>query len=124
MKKIPELYKGKDIYQERWKKSLSSGDYDLISSNLLDTQVKFFYNLYCNFILEEIKKKFTKKKLKQLRILEVGCGRGTASIFLAKKLKCDVLGIDFSENSIEIANKNAIRHNVKADFIISDLFDK
>ena len=41
---------------------------------------------------------------KNLRILEIGCGRGTASIYLSKKLNCKVTGIDFSENSIEIAS--------------------
>ena len=44
------------------------------------------------------------KKIKKLRILEFGC-RGTASIFLSKRLKCQIVGIDFSDVSIEIARK-------------------
>jgi len=123
LKKYPELNKSKDVYQSRWEKSLSSGDYDLLSTDNLDTQVKFFYDQYCNFILEKIKSSFSEKKLKKLRILEFGCGRGTASIFLSKRLKCPIVGIDFSDVSIEIARKNALKHNVNVDFFVADIFD-
>ena len=124
LENYPELNKSRDIYQSRWLKSLSSGDYDLLSSDYLDTQVKFFYAQYCKFILEKILLSFPKNKLKNLRILEVGCGRGTASIYLSKKLSCQIVGIDFSDVSIEIAKKNAIKHKVNVDFLVADIFDR
>lgn len=123
MKKYPEINKSKDVYQSRWKKSLSTGDYDLLSSTKLKTQVKFFYDQYCSFIYEKILSSFPKSKLKNLNILEVGCGRGTASIYLGKKLNCNIVGIDFSDVSIEIAKKNALKHKVNVNFLIADIFD-
>ena len=124
MKNNPEINKGKEIYDKRWKKSIKSGDYDILSTSKLENQVQFFYNKYCQFILGKIIETFPNKKIKDLKVLEVGCGRGTASIYLSKFLKCKVIGIDFSDVSIEIAKKNAKYHKVKAEFIVADIFEK
>ena len=119
-----ELNKGKSTYDLRWKKSLKTGDYDILSKSKFESQVQFFYNQYCQFILKKIVDNFPNKKLKDLKILEVGCGRGTASIYLSKVLECEVIGIDFSEVSIEIAKNNAEYHKVKPVFLVADIFDK
>lgn len=47
---------------------------------------------------------------KNKKILDLGCGRGDLSIFLAKK-GSDVIGIDYSKNAIEIANEKLFREN-------------
>lgn len=119
-----EINIGKEIYEKRWSNSLKNGDYDILSRDEnLDNQVQYFYNRYCEFILNKIKAHFKNYPYKNLRILEIGCGRGTASIYLSKKLNCKVTGIDFSKNSIEIAKKNAKFHFSKAEFFIADLFE-
>ena len=119
-----EINIGKEIYEKRWSNSLKNGDYDILSRNeIVDNQVQYFYDKYCKFILKKIKVHFKNYPYKNLRILEIGCGRGTASIYLSKKLNCKVTGIDFSENSIEIAKKNAKFHFSEAEFFIADLFE-
>lgn len=47
---------------------------------------------------------------KNKKILDLGCGSGDLSIFLAKK-GADVIGIDYSKNAIEIANEKLFREN-------------
>ena len=99
--------KGKFVvtYQKRWRNALKSGDDDIICFGHPDTQVKFFYKKYCEFIHSKIKDNFKNKDIKKLTLLELGCGRGTASIFLEKKLNIKVIGVDFSDESIKIAKK-------------------
>ena len=118
-----EKLDAKKIYDNRWKNSLSSGEYDILHDGKPDTQVKYFYDLYCNFILNQIKNVFPDRDLSKLSILEIGCGRGTASIFLNKRLNCKSIGIDFSEVSIEIAKKNASFYKSNSEFFIADIFD-
>ena len=51
--------------------------------------------------------------------LDIGCGEGHSSIYLAKQ-GFEVTGIDFSETAISRAKKNAERAGVKCRFIKSD----
>ena len=51
------------------------------------------------------------------KVLDLACGKGRHSIYL-NKLGFNVLGVDLSENSIEIANKNA---NETLHFQIHDM---
>ena len=50
---------------------------------------------------------------KDSHVLDVACGTGTTSFFLAKKYNCKVTGFDISKTLIEIANKNLIKNNYK-----------
>ncbi|MBO8217695.1 class I SAM-dependent methyltransferase [Prochlorococcus marinus] len=117
--------KGKflETYQKRWLNALKSGDDDIICFGYPDTQVKFFYKKYCEFIYSIIKKNFKSKDIKKLNLLELGCGRGTASIFLEKKLNLKVIGVDFSSESIQIAKNNASKYSSNARFIKGDIFE-
>ena len=51
------------------------------------------------------------------KVLDLACGKGRHSIYL-NQLGYDVLGVDISENSIAIANKNA---NEKLHFKVADM---
>ena len=53
----------------------------------------------------------------QAKVLDLACGKGRHSIYL-NQLGFNVLGVDLSENSIEIANKNA---NETLHFQIHDM---
>lgn len=44
------------------------------------------------------------------RVLEVACGKGNASIWIAQQANCEVVGIDLSGSSIEIAQAKAKNH--------------
>ena len=61
-------------------------------------------------------------KDKPLCILDLGTGSGCLLISLLMEYKNAVgIGVDISEKAIEIARKNAIRNDVKSDFILADM---
>jgi SAM-dependent methyltransferase len=75
-------------------------------------------NLYKFIQLEFYKKFFTKTKVRNKRILDVGCGPGFYSNFLAS-LGANVIGIDPNPEYIKIANTNSSNKNVR--FRVSDI---
>ena len=50
---------------------------------------------------------------KENRLVDYGCGKGRASIFLASLLRCRVIGIDYNEGLIIEAERNLLRSQVK-----------
>ncbi len=58
--------------------------------------------------------------IKNKKILDLGCGTGRYSITLAKK-GAIVTAIDFSEEMLAVAKKNAKKENVKINFKQFDL---
>jgi len=72
----------------------------------------------------EAVKKLARHKGRQLRVLDVGCGYGRDSIYVAKSLGFRVLGIDISEKAVEMAKENALKAEAKkAEFKVSDFRD-
>jgi ubiquinone/menaquinone biosynthesis C-methylase UbiE len=58
-------------------------------------------------------------KIKPGTALDLGCGTGAKSIYLAKK-GFKVTGIDISKTAINYAKENAKKAKVKVDFIVAD----
>ncbi len=54
------------------------------------------------------------------RILDVGCGFGASSIFLARNYRAQATGITISRIQVEMANQAAARENVNAKFLLMD----
>lgn len=57
------------------------------------------------------------------KILDLACGKGAVSVFLAKALGCKVTGIDLMEDFIEIAKHKALENHVQEQclFLIEDI---
>ena len=59
------------------------------------------------------------------KILMVGCGTGFSACYLARKIGCEVIGIDIAEVSIEKAKERAKRQKVsdKVKFRVGNAYD-
>lgn len=53
-------------------------------------------------------------------ILDVGCGTGASSIYLARKYKVDATGITISPVQVSMANEAAAKQDVTATFLLMD----
>ncbi|MBL7205976.1 MAG: class I SAM-dependent methyltransferase [Candidatus Aenigmarchaeota archaeon] len=88
---------------------------------------KFFDKVYENnnapWTLEKPPKQLVEliesRKIKPCKVIDIGCGDGFYSIYLASK-GFDVLGIDFSERAIKNAKENAKKVGVNIRFLVMD----
>lgn len=62
------------------------------------------------------------RKIKPSKALDIGCGAGTHSIFLAKS-GFDVTAIDISQTAIEVAKERAKKSKVRITFVVGNAFD-
>ena len=70
----------------------------------------------------------TKKLLKLLnidskkRVLDIGCGPGETTIYIAKKFGCQVTGVDMLPGMVERAKESAVREGVASlvEFRVGD----
>ena len=58
----------------------------------------------------------------KINILDIGTGSGCISITLKKELDCNVVGVDISNDALEVAGENALINEVNINFICSDVF--
>ena len=56
------------------------------------------------------------------RVVDVGCGSGIIAVTLTKALpEAHILALDVSRPALEIARRNAVRHQVRLDLLQADL---
>jgi 2-polyprenyl-3-methyl-5-hydroxy-6-metoxy-1,4-benzoquinol methylase len=60
--------------------------------------------------------------LKNLKVLDAGCGTGQKSVFMAR-YGANVTALDINEVQLNEAKKNAIKYNVTLNFVKDDLVD-
>lgn len=71
---------------------------------------------------EELAELVETGKIKPCRAIDIGCGRGYYSIYLASK-GFDILGIDLSERAIQYARNNASGQGANTRFMVLDLLN-
>jgi SAM-dependent methyltransferase len=64
-----------------------------------------------------------KRQIEKCKALDVGCGSGHNSIWLARH-EFLVTGVDVSEIALQEAKENALKNNVNCTFLLLDFFDK
>jgi 2-polyprenyl-3-methyl-5-hydroxy-6-metoxy-1,4-benzoquinol methylase len=72
------------------------------------------------FPFSKLAKAIKDKKIMPGKALDIACGEGFQSIYLAKK-GFDVMGFDFSEKAISYAKDNAKKAGVNIKFILMDV---
>ena len=112
--------KDHEIYERRWGQSFGTSDENILELDRPKSQVSFFYLNYNKMITNILMDTFG--DLKDLRMLEVGCGRGTASIYQAIVNELQVTPVDFSKKAVAIASKNLNRYNLPDNAVQADIF--
>ncbi len=57
------------------------------------------------------------------RIADIGTGSGAIAIALKKKLNCDMVATDISEEALNVARENALKNDVSIDFRLGNLLE-
>lgn len=85
------------------------------------------YDFWCSIEIGSVVDKLEKDIIFQSaqpqkgeKVLDLGCGTGIYSIWLAK-MGLDVTGVDIAENMLTIASKKAAGANLNIEFIQSDI---
>src|SRR4249920_1669368 len=68
----------------------------------------------------ELESVFRRNTIPPCRALEIGCGTGTNSVWLAEQ-GFEVTGIDLAPLAVERAQERARAAGVKADFLVADV---
>ncbi len=88
-----------DLASEWW---LKNGKFKILH-DIQSVRISFIQNV------------FNKKKLKNVSVLDLGCGGGLISEELAK-LGADVTGLDFVKQNIEVAKEHAYKNKLKINY--------
>ena len=84
----------------------------------LDVPEEVYYPREDSLLLAKV---LEKEDLANKRILEIGCGSGFLSIFMAKS-KAAVTAVDISKDAVQATKTNAKRNNAEVTCLGSDLF--
>jgi 2-polyprenyl-3-methyl-5-hydroxy-6-metoxy-1,4-benzoquinol methylase len=77
-------------------------------------------NRFSRYRLKKVFEMYTPKPNE--RVLDIGCGVGTFTLELAR-MGVDVVGLDYSEESISICRRLTQEQNLKAEFVRADATD-
>ncbi len=72
-------------------------------------------------LVEQVLK--AEKNYKKATILDLGTGSGAIAISLAKNCNAEIVAIDVSKSALITAENNAKKHDVKIEFLHSNLFE-
>jgi SAM-dependent methyltransferase len=62
----------------------------------------------------------TDRILNPCKVIELGCGTGNYVLYFSRN-DFDAIGVDISENAIQIARESALRDGLKCTFVVADV---
>lgn len=83
---------------------------------------RFETELLVEKTIQYIQSLFLNDQFSDLKILDIGTGSGCIAITLKKELNSQVVGVDISQDALEVAHSNASNNEVDISFICSDIF--
>lgn len=113
-KVIKRLKNGEPLSKILGHRGFWKGDF-FVNGNVLDPRPD------SETLIQAVLDKFPEKN-QHLRILDLGTGSGCLLISLLMEYKkATGIGVDISEKAQTIAQKNALKNGVKAEFVLSDM---
>lgn len=106
-------------WQEINKKDKNSDEFSIFVDVGKKPSTQRQFNLYHYF--DFIKKIIEKNNLK--KSLEVGCGRGTMSLYLKKYLNTEVYLVDFEKEAVDLAEDNFKHFGENGNFFVQSVED-
>ena len=108
-------------FDEKWKSAgVSKGpeepDLFVLQGRIPVTQRQFNLYHYFEYISGVAKSRNCESAL------ELGCGRGTISLYLSKYLGIDVVASDLSQDAVDLAKRNFETHKARGEVRIADAF--
>lgn len=58
---------------------------------------------------------------KRFRAMDICCGTGCIALTLKRQLGCEVVGVDISEEALELSRENSLRNGVEVQFMRCDV---
>lgn len=125
------LYRGRSEYRQKSNQSSSSGQ-PLSDIQLKKSTTRFYEGSFLNKILGNVLRPGGVKLTEQLaisadineksRVLDIASGNGASAVFLAKRFKCEVVGIDLAKSMIRKAADLA-KTDLIADRVVFEIGD-
>lgn len=97
------------------------GNVDFLNTNILVDERVLIPRFETELLVAKTIDRINDNHIQNPNILDLGCGSGCISIALKKNLLCEVIGVDISEKSLELARENAKRNEVELQFIKNDM---
>ena len=126
LKLLKEKYKGRfeeveSKLEENYPVQYLIGNVEFLNTNILVDERVLIPRFETELFVAKTIDRINDYHIQNPNILDLGCGSGCISIALKKNVFCEVIGIDISQDALELARENAKRNEVEIDFRLGDM---
>jgi SAM-dependent methyltransferase len=110
----------RDFYDARWERVSAHREHDIFALERPRSQIELAYQQKNGFVERLLTRHFPRPD--KATLLETGCGRGTTSLFLAKRQGVACTLLDFSHPAVRLAAANFADHGCPGRFVQGDVY--